>query len=383
MVWNSSSAAVVGTRLLLSMLSFAVLVGSREASGAQLTASWVDNSGGVANTSLQRRAATDTVYAPIANVAPGVTTYVDASVNTGTSYCYRAQAYDASGVSGFSNETCATASTGLDLVVTVSEAGTGSGTVASTPAGINCGTTCSAAFLDGTAVTLAATAAAGSAFAGWSGGGCAGTAPCTFTGNAPVTVTASFNPVPVPVTVGFSTPTNGSTVQQTVTVAASASGTVSSVGLSLDGAVITSASGLSASYAWNTTTVSNGTHSWTATAYDTGGNSLATSMITTTVNNPVAPSSDTTAPLVTLTLPSTTFTRRSTVTLGATASDNVGVVKVEFYVDGSLLCSDASSPYTCAWHIAAANNKSYILQAKAYDAAGNVGLSPRITVFPQ
>jgi chitinase len=71
------------------------------------------------------------------------------------------------------------------------------------------------------------------------------------------------------------------------------------------------------------------------------------------------------------------------VTLGATATDNVGVVKVEFYVNGSLLCSDLSSPYTCVWHIPAASNKSYVLQTKAYDAAGNVGLSSRITVFPQ
>ena len=70
-------------------------------------------------------------------------------------------------------------------------------------------------------------------------------------------------------------------------------------------------------------------------------------------------------------------------TLGAVASDNVGVVKVEFYVNGSLLCSDLSGPYTCAWHIPAANNKSFSLQAKAYDAAGNIGVSSRITVFPQ
>ena len=70
-------------------------------------------------------------------------------------------------------------------------------------------------------------------------------------------------------------------------------------------------------------------------------------------------------------------------TLGATASDNVGVVKVEFYVNGSLQCSDVATPYTCGWRIPAASNQSYTLQAKAYDAAGNVGLSARITVVPQ
>jgi hypothetical protein len=93
-------------------------------------------------------------------------------------------------------------------------------------------------------------------------------------------------------------------------------------------------------------------------------------------------STDTTPPTVTLVLPSSPIARRSPVTLSATASDNVGVVKVEFYVNGSLQCSDTASPYTCSWRVPAAN-KSYVLQAKAYDAAGNVGTSPRITVDPQ
>src|SRR5437762_2604502 len=75
--------------------------------------------------------------------------------------------------------------------VTVSKAGTGTGTVTSTPAGINCGTVCSVTSLAGTLVTLVAIPDFGSVFAGWSGGSCAGTTPCIFAGNAPVTVTAS------------------------------------------------------------------------------------------------------------------------------------------------------------------------------------------------
>src|SRR5439155_65795 len=60
------------------------------------------------------------------------------------------------------------------LALTVSKTGTGSGTVTSSPAGISCGTTCSASFTSGTMVTLTAAPAAGSTFTGWSGGGCAG-----------------------------------------------------------------------------------------------------------------------------------------------------------------------------------------------------------------
>lgn len=54
-------------------------------------------------------------------------------------------------------------------MLTVTKTGTGSGTVTSNPAGINCGATCVAGFPDGTVVTLTATPDAGSKFDGWSG----------------------------------------------------------------------------------------------------------------------------------------------------------------------------------------------------------------------
>src|SRR5262245_51170421 len=63
--------------------------------------------------------------------------------------------------------------------LTVNKAGTGTGTVTSNPAGINCGNTCSASFPTGSSVTLTATAASGSMFVGWSGGGCSGVGSCT------------------------------------------------------------------------------------------------------------------------------------------------------------------------------------------------------------
>lgn len=76
--------------------------------------------------------------------------------------------------------------------LTVQSAGTGGGTIASSPAGINCGSTCSASFASGTAVTLTATPNAGSTFAGWSGG-CSGTSTCSLTLSANASVTATFN----------------------------------------------------------------------------------------------------------------------------------------------------------------------------------------------
>lgn len=82
----------------------------------------------------------------------------------------------------------------LDDSLTVSKSGAGSGSVWSVPAGIDCGTICSHTFADGTSVALTATAAAGSTFTGWSGGGCSGTGTCQVTLNAATTVTATFQP---------------------------------------------------------------------------------------------------------------------------------------------------------------------------------------------
>jgi Divergent InlB B-repeat domain/PASTA domain len=73
-------------------------------------------------------------------------------------------------------------------VLTLTTAAAGSGTVSSSPAG--------STYPNGTIVTLTATPATGSAFAGWSGGGCSGTGPCLVTMSSATAVTASFNLVP-------------------------------------------------------------------------------------------------------------------------------------------------------------------------------------------
>ncbi len=76
--------------------------------------------------------------------------------------------------------------------LTVSRSGTGSGQVLSSPEGIACGDFCQANFPGGTPITLSATADAGSAFAGWSGGGCSGTGSCVVTLSGATAVSAQF-----------------------------------------------------------------------------------------------------------------------------------------------------------------------------------------------
>lgn len=81
----------------------------------------------------------------------------------------------------------------VSFALSVGRAGTGTGTVVSSPAGISCGGTCSSSFAAGTVVTLTASAGTGSTFAGWSGAGCSGAGACTITVNAAQSVTATFN----------------------------------------------------------------------------------------------------------------------------------------------------------------------------------------------
>jgi hypothetical protein len=85
--------------------------------------------------------------------------------------------------------------TGSSVLLTASKAGGGTGTVTSIPAGINCGSTCSASFNAGTLMTLSANASSGSSFSGWSGGTCSGTGDCVFVLTAATTVTATFDMV--------------------------------------------------------------------------------------------------------------------------------------------------------------------------------------------
>jgi len=85
---------------------------------------------------------------------------------------------------------------GVMPAISVATGGSGSGTVSSSPPGILCGANCSAPFLAGTQLTLTPLADAGSIFAGWSGGLCAGTGLCELTVTGDMTTTATFALLP-------------------------------------------------------------------------------------------------------------------------------------------------------------------------------------------
>jgi endoglucanase len=89
---------------------------------------------------------------------------------------------------------------------------------------------------------------------------------------------------------------------------------------------------------------------------------------------------DTAAPTVTLSSSSTSVTTAGTITLTASATDNVGVARVEFRDGNNLLSTDTSAPYLASVGLTSAHNGTHVYTARAIDAAGNAGTSAPVTV---
>jgi len=164
------------------------------------------------------------------------------------------------------------------------------------------------------------------------------------------------------------TPASGAGLFGSVLVSASASDNVRVTGVTflLDdhplGAELTAAP---YEQAWTTTTVPNGTHVLTAIAHDGSGNQ-SSSIINVTVSNDTAP------PSVTLTNPTAGATLGGTVTVMATASDDLEVFGVLFTLDGVPLGAEHTvAPYAVTWTTTTATNGPHTLAAIARDGAGH------------
>src|SRR5438552_4619503 len=196
----------------------------------------------------------------------------------------------------------------------------------------------------------------------------------------PVTVTV-FNDT-TPPTVSITSPASGTIVAGTISVTASASDNVGVVGVQflLDGlnagAEVTAAP---YSVSWNTTTASNGSHSLTAVARDAAGNRATSVAVAVTVSNGAPP--DTTPPMVSITSPTSGASVSGTLTMTANASDNVGVVGVQFLLDGANVGAEVTAaPYSAPWDTTTASRGSHTLTAVARDAAGNHATSAPVSV---
>lgn len=99
------------------------------------------------------------------------------------------------------------------------------------------------------------------------------------------------------------------------------------------------------------------------------------------VCNLILPGTDTTAPSVTVTTPTAGTTVSGTITLTATASDNVGVTGVQFLVDGGTVGTEVSSPpYTISYNTSGLSSGNHSITARAKDAANNSTVSAAVVV---
>src|SRR3989475_103200 len=190
-------------------------------------------------------------------------------------------------------------------------------------------------------------------------------AEAQFGGNLIVTVTS---------------PASGSTVSGTVSVTASVSGigalTVRGVQFRLDGSNL-GAEDTTAPYSvpWDTTTAGNGSHTLTAVARDSLGVLWTSDPVTVTVFN------DTTPPTVSITSPASGTIVAGTISVMASASDNVGVAGVQFLLDGLNTGAEVTAaPYSVSWDTTTASNGPHALTAVAHDAAGNRTTSAPVSV---
>jgi subtilisin family serine protease len=171
----------------------------------------------------------------------------------------------------------------------------------------------------------------------------------------------------------------GGTLAGSVTIAVSTSDNVgvTKVELYLDNALAATSSAIPASFTWDTTTASNSTHTLKALAYDAAGNVGASSVVTVTVQNAAA---DTLSPVVAITSPGNNTVVSKTLKVAVNGSDNIGVVREELYLDGAIVARSTTALSTFSLNASKWAKGNHTLQAIAYDAAGNAGISSIVTV---
>jgi hypothetical protein len=181
-----------------------------------------------------------------------------------------------------------------------------------------------------------------------------------------------------PPSVSLTAPASGPLVSGPIDVTATASDDVGVVGVQflLDGSNLGAEdTTLPYAFSWNTSPVS-GDHVLTAKARDAANHSTTSAPVNVTIAAP-----DTSPPTVAITSPANNAPVNDIVNIAADASDNVGVVGVQFLVDGvNFGQEDTTGPYVLAWDSRAVPNGTHTLTAKARDLAGNSTPSAPITV---
>jgi thermitase len=184
-----------------------------------------------------------------------------------------------------------------------------------------------------------------------------------------------------PPVVSISSPSDGSVITGgaiTVSVSATDNVGVTKVELYVNGSLHSTDTSSPYSFLWDSSQRPDGTYQFYAKAYDAAGNTAQSGSITLSL---ARPQTDTTPPVVSISSPSDgSVITGGAITVSVSATDNVGVTKVELYVNGSLHSTDTSSPYSFLWDSSQRPDGTYQFYAKAYDAAGNTAQSGSISL---
>ena len=175
-------------------------------------------------------------------------------------------------------------------------------------------------------------------------------------------------------TTSITFPANGAFVRGSITITANAADIVgvTKVEFYADAVRLGTDTSSPYSFVWNTATIADGNHTLTSRAYDAIGHVTTSSSVNIKVDN--------TVPSTAITSPTSGAVVTFGVTIAANASDNLGVTKVEFYVDSTLIGNDTTSPYSIVWNSTIIQNGAHQLKSKAYDQAGNSTFSSVINV---
>jgi subtilisin family serine protease len=166
----------------------------------------------------------------------------------------------------------------------------------------------------------------------------------------------------------MTSPANGATISGTVSVAGTASDNVgvTKVELYVDGVWKGNDTTAPYSFNYNTTLVPDGVHRLTLKAWDAASNFRNADNYVTVANTP-----DSTPPNITMTSPADGATISGSVSVAGNATDNVGVTRVELYVDGVWKGNDTTAPYAFNYSTLLIPDGRHRLTLKAWDAAGN------------
>jgi hypothetical protein len=212
-------------------------------------------------------------------------------------------------------------------------------------------------------------------------------------GNATLTAVAfdvaGNSAVSAPVSISISNPVTADTTAPTVSIASPTGGTVSStvtasviasdnvgvarVDLRVNGVTVGSTNVSPYNVTWDSKSVSDGTASLTAVAYDAAGNSKTSSPVSVNVANSLTTTSDTVPPTLTVMNPKDGSTVAGNITISTVASDNSGSAGItqRLYIDGALNSTFSGGSLSYKWNTAKVAKGVHVLTISASDKVGN------------